>query len=115
MHSIADNKMQENKNLIFVVESFIYYQSTKIALFVGKTAKPLISGDRIFLEEGELCKVKTKLEILDLEKLTNCQSIDFNILGSFELKSIKGASVKQFTAESVNAYNEDNQRKIISF
>ena len=107
--------MQENKNIIFLLDSFIYYQSTKIALFVGKTAKPLISNNRIFLEEGEVCKVKAKLEILDLEKLTSSQTIDFNILGSFEIKTIKGATVKQFTASSVNSYNEDNQRKIISF
>ena len=107
--------MQNNKKLIFEVENFIFYASTKIALLVGKTAKPLISNDKIFLGEGQECKVKAKIDILDLEKLSKCTSLELSIRGSYEEKQVKGTTIKQFTAEAVHSYNEDNQRKAFSF
>ena len=107
--------MQENKTLNFSVESFIYYHSTKIALLVGKTAKPLISNNKVFLNEGEICKVKAKLDILDLEQLARSDSVDLSIVGSYEEKLVRGAPVKQFSADKVNKYNENGDRKITSF
>ena len=107
--------MKDEKKLTFQVENFIFYYSTKIALLVGKTAKPLISNNRIFLEEGQQCKVKAKLDILDIAKLSTCSSVDLKIRGSYEIKTVRGNSIKQFTAEEVIAYNEDDQRQTISF
>ena len=107
--------MKDEKKLTFQVENFIFYYSTKIALLVGKTAKPLISNNRIFLEEGQECKVKAKLDILDIAKLSRCSSVDLKIRGSYEIKTVRGNSIKQFTAEEVIAYNEDDQRQTISF
>ena len=107
--------MQNNKILTFEVESFIFYSSTKFLILVGKTAKPLISKNKIFLDEGEACKVKAKADLFDLEKLCGCSSVEIDIVGAYELKSVKGVQIKQFTAESIQSYNEDNQRKLVSF
>ena len=111
---IIQTKMQ-NKSLTFEIESFIFYSSTKFLVLVGKTAKPLISKNKIFLDEGEVCKVKAKADLFDLTKLCSCTSVEIDIIGTYEIKTVKGAQIKQFTAESVQTYNEDDQRKLVSF
>lgn len=107
--------MSENKNLTFEIETFIFYSKTNYLVLVGKTAKPLVSKNKIFLDEGEACKVKAKVDLFDLTKLCSCSSVEINIAGSYEEKIVRGVPIKQFTAEGVLQYNEDNQRKLVSF
>ena len=103
------------KQLNIEIENFIFYRSTKIVLICGKLGKPLISDNRLFLEKGAPCKVKAKAEILNFAILPKIESFDFEVESSYEEKTIRGETIKQFSAIKVLGHNENGDRKTLRF
>ena len=53
---------QTSKNLKIEIDNFIFYQKSKVGLIVGRAAEPLISGGKTFVQVGEECRIKFKLQ-----------------------------------------------------
>lgn len=99
------------------IDNFVFYQKSKVGLIVGKVVEPLISDGLVILNTGCDCKIKLKADCVNLnyQKLSTSKNLDFIVQNSYELKNLRGVPVKQFTADSVTSYNENDKREIISF
>ena len=108
---------QTSKNLKIEIDNFIFYQKSKVGLIVGRAVEPLISGGKTFVQVGEECRIKFKLDCnnLNLQQLAIAKIVDILVKNSCEEKFVRGVKVKQFSVESFNQYNADDQREIIQF
>ena len=86
-----------------------------MGLLIGKLLKPLISNGAIFLQAGENCKIKYKIDCVDFSKIANTKIIELKIRNSCEEKMFNGTSIKQFTADIVTNYILDERKSTLVF
>ena len=96
------------------IDQFLVYRKSKVGIFIGSLIEPLLSDGQIFAKAGETCKIKLKMDTIDLSKLSTVRSLEFIIKNSCEEKNYNGSFVKQFTAISVSDYIND-QAKTLNF
>ena len=97
------------------IDHFLFYRKSRMGLLIGKLLDPLISNGSIFLQAGENCKIKYKIECVDFSKIANTKIIELNIRNSCEEKMFNGATVKQFTADIVTNYILDERKSTLVF
>ena len=95
------------------IDQFLFYRKSKVGLFIGSLVEPLLSDGQIFAKAGETCKVKFKMDNIDLSKILSVRSLEFVIKNSCEEKNYNGSFVKQFTALSVSDYIHDQAKTLI--
>ena len=93
------------------IDHFIFYRKSKIGLIIGSLTDCLTSNGSILADEREDCKIKIKLDCVDLTKLGHARFLELTIQNFYEEKFYKGVSVKQFTAVSVSDYISDLSKK----
>ena len=96
------------------IDHFLVYRKSKVGLFIGSLVEPLLSDGQVFLNAGETCKIKIKIESVDFTKLPNVKNLEFLVKNSCEEKNYSGTFVKQFTATSITDYVFEKQ-KTLSF
>ena len=111
------NFQQNQKNIKIEIDNFIFYRKSKVGLILGRATEPLVSGGKNFVNIGEECRLKFRIDCpnLNLQQLAIAKVIDLAIKNSCEEKYIRDTKIKQFTVEAINQYNADDQREIIQF
>ena len=57
------------------IDQFLFYRKSKVGLFIGSLVEPLLSDGQIFAKASETCKVKLKMDNIDLSKILSYRFI----------------------------------------
>ena len=75
---------------------------------------PIMSQGKLIAVEGEQCKIKFRLDLLNFARIENVKFLELIIRNSYEGKLRIGNLIKQFVAESFSDYISD-ERKTVDF
>lgn len=100
-------------NIVVEMDTFLFYRKSRVGIIGAKLLSPIISQGKIFCEEGEICNIKFRLDLIDFSRLSHCRVLEIIIANSCEEKTYKGNSIKQFTAKSIIDYKSDTKKTVI--